>query len=393
MVNEPEVAHAGSRRLRLGRRRLPARVRWTAIALAIAGVICLGPAVWATLTAGSRDPAKDVPVMDAASEHGEFHVTWLGDTLFGDAAKPLLARHGADWTAARLPAASPGVVVVNLEGPITRRTEPWDPAQRWTYDSDPTVAETLARLGVDVATLANNHAMDRGPLGLADTISSLRAAGILAVGAGDNSRTAGLPLLIRTDVGTLAIVNLADEQSRTMVAGTTRPGVQRLTVENLSGAIAQARHAGATWVVAAVHWGENYRPVDERQRRWAGALAQAGYDLVVGTGPHYVQPIEIVGHTPVVYSLGNFVMGTPGRFADYKVPGYGLVLTTAFTSDHTLALSIRCIVTDNAIVGFQPLPCTEAESRAVMTPLNQQIVLEGDVGRLTVLPTHASNEP
>ena len=49
---------------------------------------------------------------------------------------------------------------------------------------------------------------------------------------------------------------------------------------------ALARAAGADWVIAFVHWGENYQPVNAQQRAAAQEFAAAGYDMVVGSGPH-----------------------------------------------------------------------------------------------------------
>ena len=57
------------------------------------------------------------------------------------------------------------------------------------------------------------------------------------------------------------------------------------------------------------------------------ALAEAGYDLVIGTGSHTAQPVEMALGTPVLYGLGNFVFGTPGRFDTFGEVGIGLVAT------------------------------------------------------------------
>ena len=97
--------------------------------------------------------------------------------------------------------------------------------------------------------------------------------------------------------------------------------------------------------MAYVQWGENYSPVDERQHAFAHALATAGYDLVIGLHPHVVQPVEIVSGVPVIYSLGNYVFTTAGRFND-AVPGFGLTVTTEFRPGR-LTLTMRCIQTDN----------------------------------------------
>ena len=350
--------------------------------LAAAAILCVSGVVAAVFVGTSGGPAVRSPAISVDGQN-RLSVAWLGDTLFGDRAQPMLDQFGPGWAAANLPALEADVVVVNLEGPITERTEPWDRSQRWSYQSRPYAAGALAGLGVDVAVLANNHAFDRGPGGLTDTITNLRAARIHPIGAGASSAEAELPLLVKSGVGTLAVVSFAEGPHRRS-AGPDRAGVSQLTRQNLSSGIELARRAGARWVAAAVHWGRNYDAVDARQRRWAAALADAGYDLVVGTGPHIAQPIETIGPTTVAYSIGNYIFGTPGRFRSRGVPGRGLVLTSHFKSEESMELSIRCIVTDNEIVNFQPRPCNDEESRETLSALHPALSIEAGSGRMVV---------
>ena len=202
--------------------------------------------------------------------------------------------YGPTWAAANVPPPSDAdVVIANSEAPITPRVEPFDLLQQFSYQQQPACAKALADLGIDVIALANNHTMDRGPLGLADTMAQARAAGLLTFGAGATSEQARLPLLIETDIGVLAVVGLSDDGG-VKIARRDRPGIRRLNQANIVDDLELARRAGADWVVAYVQWGENYSPVDERQRAFAHALATAGYDLVIGLHPHVVQPVEIV---------------------------------------------------------------------------------------------------
>ena len=103
----------------------------------------------------------------------------------------------------------------------------------------------------------------------------------------------------------MALTDNTDDRARERVPGTTT-----LSPESVVRGRDLARAAGADWVVAVVDWGTNYDTVQPQQRYWAEVLAAAGYDLVVGSGPHIAQPIEMVGSTPVAFSVGNFVYGT-----------------------------------------------------------------------------------
>ena len=348
-----------------------------ALALALAAAAC----------AGGRDEAcggdlEAVPPPAVRSDAPPYRILWLGDTLLADAAEPDLAANGYAWAFDRLrPLPDAEYVITNAEGPITTRTEPYDPSQRWSYAALPEAAQALAAEGVLAAGLANNHALDRGPAGLADTVAHLDAAGVASFGAGADLDGALRPLIVETPHGRVGVVAFGQGGGVSANAGADRPGIAVLTRCNAAEGVQRAREAGARWVVAFVHWGVNYTGVLHSQRAQAALLADAGYDLAIGHGPHVAQPADVVRGMPVVYSLGNWVFGTPGRFTP-GAPGYGLMATTAFGPDGVEALRLHCIRTDNGEVGFQPRPCTTGQADKVLRALHADIAVEDGVGVL-----------
>ena len=82
---------------------------------------------------------------------------------------------------------------------------------------------------------------------------------------------------------------------------------------------------------------------------------------------------------PVVYSVGNFVFGTPGQWPTYGVPGLGLTLNLELGGPQP-RVSVRCLVTDNRAVGFQPRPCTLAEAQGFLPTLHAGLTVQGDMG-------------
>jgi hypothetical protein len=320
--------------------------------------------------------SRDVPL----GPDGRLSVTFVGDTLLGDAAQQLIDQHGNDWPFdAVRPALGSDYVLAVAEGPITERTRPWNPGKRYSYSSRPEAAGALARAGVDAMTLANNHAFDSGPEGLADTMAHLDAAGIVSVGAGTDLARAEQPLLLRTALGTLGVVAVGE--SFGYQAGVDTPGTLVMTPQSIARGAELARLSGADWVIGFAHWGDNYQPINAEQRASAQNFADAGYDMVVASGPHNAQPIDYIGSMPVIYSLGNFVFGTPGRWSAYGVPGLGLALDLELGGPQP-RLSVRCLVTDNAVVGYQPRPCSAAEAQAFLPSLNVGLTLQDDVGIL-----------
>ena len=186
------------------------------------------------------------------------------------------------------------------------------------HTSPPAAAAALGRAGVDALSLATDESFDTGPDGLADTIGHADAAGIATIGAGADLVQAEQPLLLRTELGAVAVVAFTENSGHR--AGPDTPGPMVLSPEAVRRGSDLARAAGADWVIAAPHWGDSYAPVQPRQRYWAQLFADAGYDLVVGSGPHIAQQIDHIGEVPVIYSVGNFVYGTASRYASSRSP-------------------------------------------------------------------------
>lgn len=130
-------------------------------------------------------------------------------------------------------------------------------------------------------TLANNHAEDCGAAGLLDTVQCLEKAGI---GWADCRNPA-----VAVDK---RFTLLAFDAAKSPAAEMAR----------------QVRAATTPIVIVSIHWGIEYdHHPTPAQRKLASELAAAGADLIVGHGPHVLQPVERLGESLVAYSLGNFV--------------------------------------------------------------------------------------
>jgi len=333
-----------------------------------------------------------------------FEVIWLGDTLLGDRAEQSLEEHGYDWAFARLPSIdAAALVVVNCESPLTVRNElpdvdvfyePGSPiaryliytsrgeVTRYIYRSSPAAAQAMAGLGVDVATLANNHALDQGIEGLTNTRAALESAGIVSIGSGRSAAEALQPFITDTPHGRLAIFAFGEEGGTAPDATVDSAGICALNTANVTAARDLARVQGVDWMVAAVHWGNNYTGVLPTQEKWARRLAENDFNLVIGTGPHILQRVDIIGRTPVVYSQGNFVFSTAGRFTE-QAPGYGVIVTTVLGPRGFRELRFTVLETNNKIVEYQPRPCDPTIAHRVLEAMWPDIRMEGAEGVLT----------
>lgn len=287
-----------------------------------------------------------------------FEIAWAGDILLADSAQPYLDQHGYEWPFEFIrPLLSADFTVGNAEGPITDRTEMRWPERRYSYNAGPESAAALAKVGFGAMSLCNNHAMDRGAEGLADTQAHLRAAGIQPFGAGLDEAEAEAPLLIDTPYGAVGVVGLGLRFGQGQLAGPAAAGTTRISCASIQRGRELAVALGARWVVAFVHWGATYQPVRDTQRRRAAVFARECYDLVIGHGPHIIQPVEVIDGMPVLYSLGNCAFGSSGRFGIFGALGCGLIARTRFADPGLVGIELTPIDTDNETVNYQTRPC------------------------------------
>lgn len=217
----------------------------------------------------------------------------------------------------------------NLEGPVARGvngrfTAVADPGPRLDdnvysgyprFNYHPRIAGQLKAAGIDIVSTANNHAMDRGSLGVDRTIDALRAAGLAYTGTIKKGTARDFVTRVRTKSGPLAFIACSFDTN-----GISDPNRQVLLcyrdrAELLALVRREAARSDIAGVIVTPHWGSEYTHApDANQKSLARALASAGATAVIGTHPHVVQPWEWVPgaggrKTLVIYSTGNFVSG------------------------------------------------------------------------------------
>ena len=217
----------------------------------------------------------------------------LGDLLLGRGVQPSAA--SLAYLAPDLQAAD--LVLANLESPLAEVPPVESTAPGYNLCAPAANAQFLAKWGLDLLSLANNHRADCGPDGAVATAGILSAQGLASVGPG--------PQPLYREINGLLIAFMAFDDILAPLDGPA-------TVH----AIQTAREEG-TLVVVLVHWGVEYQAgASDRQKDLARQFAGAGAVLVVGTHPHVLQPVEwiVVGkmRTLVLYSLGNALFDQSG---------------------------------------------------------------------------------
>src|SRR6266481_5536584 len=179
---------------------------------------------------------------------------------------------------------------------------------RYAFRAPAQSARLLRQAGFDAMGLANNHALDFGTVALHDSAARLLREEIVPVGVKTPTRKACDPSFFSLSDGKrialLAISDVDSTPSSQIAAASARA--------KLGPAITKAR-SHANLVVCLVHWGiENSEKITDEQRELARWLIDRGVDLVVGSHPHCVQPLDFYHGCPIAYSLGNLVFdGAP----------------------------------------------------------------------------------
>ena len=255
-----------------------------------------------TSTAAAPSTARPAPAPTSLT------LAFAGDLHFEGRVSALVRPGGLD--ALRPVLAGADVSVVNLETAITDRGTPQP--KTYHFRTTPQALVTLQQAGVDVVSMANNHAVDFGADGLADTLAARAASPIPVVGIGADETAALAPAVFTVhgvSVAVLASTQVDDFTAATFPATATRAGVAQ-NVRSNAALLAAVRAARARYdvVVVYLHWGTDYTTCpDPAQERTERDLEQAGVDVVVGGHAHRVQGYGWRGRTFVQYGLGNFV--------------------------------------------------------------------------------------
>ncbi len=202
------------------------------------------------------------------------------------------------------------IFMVNQEFPFSVRGEQ-APDKQYTFRLPPEKVSLFQEMGIDIVTLANNHALDFGRDALLDTCKTLDDAGILRVGAGTMEEAERWQAIEAggKKIGFLGATRVIPVSDWAVTA--YNPGM--LATYDPTRLLEKIKEAKLVndYVVVYVHWGvEREEFPKDYQRTLGRQYIDAGADLVVGSHPHVLQGIEYYQGKPIVYSLGNFVFGS-----------------------------------------------------------------------------------
>ncbi len=181
------------------------------------------------------------------------------------------------------------------------------------FNSPVEVGEEMLEIGFDVFNLATNHSIDCGEKGLISAINFWKEKKAITTGAYLNEEdAANIPV---GEVNGVKIAYLGFTESTNGLSLPNDTEVVLMLAEDeyrLQTSIMKAKEM-ADVVIVNAHWGNEYtHEPTEAQRTLAAKLASWGADVILGTHPHVIQPVEYIINndgrkTVVAYSLGNFI--------------------------------------------------------------------------------------
>ena len=273
---------------------------------------------------GSWVPQRGSATPSEPAEPPEITLAFAGDVHFPAEDESVPNRTGqllANPATAFGPIASvlseADVAMINLETAVTTRGTP-EP-KTFHFRAQPAAFEAVRAAGVDLVSLANNHSLDYGREGLADTLAHAAAAGVPVVGAGEHAAAAYAPHIIEVRGVRIGFVALSQvtELWESWRAEDDRPGLAYALDAARALAAVRAADAAADVVAVLMHWGEegNECPVPA-MTGFAEELAAAGADVIAGSHAHLMLGGGWLGESYVQYGLGNFLWWRDDRFSN-----------------------------------------------------------------------------
>ena len=184
------------------------------------------------------------------------------------------------------------------------------------FNSPDSLATGLKDIGVDVISLAGNHALDYGYSGICRTIDVLDNVGISHLGTYKSAEDQDKILIKDVKGVKIAFINYTYGTNGIPVPSDKPYCLNLIDKDLISKQIKQAKEQNVDMIVACMHWGTEYKTsANDEQKELADFLFKSGVDIILGNHPHVLEPMEKKtitlddGSTKdvfVVYALGNF---------------------------------------------------------------------------------------
>lgn len=337
----------------------------------------------------------DLPVSKNDDQAGDIlTIAAVGDIMMDGTSRPELEKFGYDYPFVHVGEyiSRADIALGNLEGPLTHGGNN-DVEKKYVFRSPPDkVAGALARTGFDVFSLANNHTLDYGVQGLADTIAALNRYGMDYSGAGMDLASARQHVIVERKGRRVAFLAYSLTFPEEFWARKQQPGTAFGHENHVRADVRRASNE-ADIVIVSFHWGrEGTTELRPYQKSLGRAAIDEGAAAVIGHHPHVLQGIERYKDGIILYSLGNFVFGS----YSYKAKR-AAIAELVFENNKLKKANMIPINVFNPQVVFQPRVLTGEQAAEVISeldalsdPLGVAVSNNNDIGIIGEQPQDVS---
>lgn len=284
-------------------------------------------------------PAESVVVSNQSLITETITVSVSGDLLVHHSLYEQALRAGGgvryDFTAQLAPVRkllTADVNICHLETPLTTG----EPKTYPVFATPDSLAKAIAKTGWDGCSLASNHSLDLGELGVYHTILAMQSAGLITSGTRDTQQDRGE---LDPAIGWYELD--PDTQLAHLSYSWSTNGIKPkhswlvnspISTKTILKDARKAKRYGADLVIVSIHAGTEYVVTPNNQQKSIAReiIKSPNVDAMVGHHAHVVQDAELINGKPVIYSLGNFWSGQ-GEWSDQSSSQSGALVTLRFT--------------------------------------------------------------
>lgn len=204
---------------------------------------------------------------------------------------------------------SADIMVANNEFTVSNRGSKL-PNKYYTFRAKPERLAIYNEMGVDIVSIANNHAYDYGEDAFLDTLDYLKEYDIPYVGGGRNIEEATSPYYFIVNGYKIAFIGAtrAEKYILTPEATDTSSGVFRTYDPSLLIETISEVKKNSDYVIVLIHWGrEDSHVLEDVQIETGKKYIDAGADLIVGSHAHVLQGMEFYNDKLIAHNLGDFI--------------------------------------------------------------------------------------
>lgn len=227
-------------------------------------------------------------------------------------------------------------LIINVEGPLSKQEKVVreNGVVALTHSMDPEAATFFKKIGADVWNICNNHIMDVGAKGMADTLAEAKKYHVQTLGAGMNIEEAKRPVIF-DEAGGIGMIGVGYQRACRKASEDTPGCLSWSDMDLIQEAIDEVKKT-CRWCIVVAHGGEEFTalPSPYTRDRYIAYL-DMGADIVVSHHPHVPMNYETFPQKNgkvIFYSLGNFVFDTDYQRSQFNTE-YGLFIKLQFTED------------------------------------------------------------